>query len=88
MLQELGTWEVSARLDGEEQLAGLFTQMAPEDAVALLLVPVRVRFGVHPSDWQRWLFVCVLRDTDGTRTVVFTVDDQARLTRRVGSVLH
>ena len=79
MFDELGDWDVLARRDGEVQLAGVFRQCHPEDAVALLIAVTRAKFDVRVTHWNEWNFVCVARNTErASRTLFFEVSPTGR----------
>lgn len=76
LFENLGTWEVSARLDSEEKLSGVFAQTYPEDAVSVLMGTVRAKSQIRSSEWTRWTFFCVERDH--RRTTVFALTEFGR----------
>ena len=91
MFEELADWEVRAVRAGEPLSAGYFRQTHPEDAVVLLMVIVRAKFGVAVSAWTFW---CISRTPVGEphRTLVLEISAAGRPIRladsRRGEFLH
>ena len=83
--EDLGTWSVSARLDGEEKFNALFVQTVPEDAVTLMVRVARTNFAVVLEQWRKWTFFCGLRHSAEVRTVVFRVSSAGSPVKAVDS---
>ena len=87
MFEELADWEVRAVRAGDPLSFGYFRQTHPEDAVALLMIIVRAKFGVAMNAWGGWAFWCVSRAQSGEprHTLVFEISPAGRPLRLADS---
>ena len=87
MFEELTDWEVRAVRAGEPLSFGYFRQTHPEDAVLLLMVIVRAKFGVPMTAWDAWTFWCISRTRAGEprQTLVFEISPDGRPLRLADS---
>ena len=83
MFEDFEDWEIYAIRDGEFLTTGLFRQTYPDDAVAILMSVVRLRFDINVTAWAPWTFWCVARHREGQlrRTRTFAVSPSGRPTR-------
>jgi hypothetical protein len=87
MMRDHGTWEVSARRNGREQIAGVFHHTSPRGAVFELMGALCTRFKFDDSyDWDEWVFVCKPREANTAPPVVLAIDQWGLPVRRIAAV--